>query len=607
MKLVSRRWMLWVCVMAALVGAAGFDMGLGLAWGQSGGGAVTQPASGAAGGSGLVGSHGLGGMPAGARVAVLPIKEAITTDVYQSVKQRIARAVQQGASVIVFQIDSDAGDIEVAQMVAAEIRLSPVSTVAWVDREALGPAAIIVASCHEVVTSSGPTVGVIDAQAALKTGTAMLVSERLGPVFKSLKEGAARSGTNYVFYEAMAVPGVEVYLISNKATGEKKLVNQTDYSVLVGGKDPDVARADEITRVAQKYALAVPSGPQDKLKLPDGTEIDPESLGAVLSNEPAAGLGQMGQWTLERQVHSGKMAWALTKPDIFDLGFARGELSGMADIQGRYQASSVFEIDVSWPESLAYWLISGPVRAALIILMITGIFIELKMPGLGYPGGVALVCAAILVGAPFMVGLASFWHVLVFLLGIVLLAVEIFVLPGFGVVGVAGVALILLGLVLLIVPTGPGGVYNTVPSGLIARVLLSTSAWTLTGMVGGLVGLFVALKFLPEIPGANRLIRTTTQPASGGVASLLDDGQGTVLAGAEAGISGDEALGGGRLKVGSEGFVLGGLRPAGMARFGEDTVDVVATTGWVPQGAKVKVTQIEGNRIYVEPVGDAVV
>ncbi len=587
----SRRWMLWVCVLTALASVLGFDAYDVRA--QGSGAASTQP---------MGSSGGLGALPAGARVAVLPIVGAINMDVYQSVKQRMGRAIQQGASVVVFRIDSDAGDVDVARMVADEIRMAPVSTVGWVDRQALGPAAIIVSACHEVISGPGPVVGVIDAQATIKSGTAMLVSDRLGPIIKTLKDGAVRSGTPYVFYQAMATPGVEAYLIAHKSTGATKLVNQTDYAVLVGGKDPDQMRQDEVNRVAQKFSLLMPAGTQDKLKLNDGTEIDAESVGAVLSNEPGAGLGEIGQWTLVRQVHTGKTAWALTKPDFMDLGFGKGEAANIGDIQTRFGASAVFEIDESWPESLAYWLISGPVRAALIILMIVGIFVEMKMPGLGYPGGMAMVCAAILVGAPFMVGLASFWHVLVFLLGIVLLAVEVFVIPGFGVVGVAGITLILLGLILLILPTGPGGGYNTIPSGLISRILLSTSAWTLTGLVGGMLGLFVALKFLPDIPGANRLIHTNIQPASGGVASTLEDGQGTVMAGSEAGISGDEVLGQGRLRVGSVGYVASGLRPAGLVRFGEDMVDVVATTGWVAQGAEVKVTQIEGNRIYVEPV-----
>lgn len=301
---VKRRWLLWVCVLCAFACVLGIDLADGRAQGAGGGqpGAnpSTQPGPGASGG--------LSSLPAGVRVAVLPIKEAITTDVYTSMKQRIGRAVQQGASVIVFQIDSDAGDMDVARMIAEEIRLAPVATVAWIDRQALGPAAIIVSACHEVVTGSGPVVGVIDAHAALRNGTAALVADRLGPIFDALETGAKRSGTPFVFYQAMATPGVEVYLISNKNTGQKKLVNQTDYAAMVGGKDPDALREAEIARVAQKYGMGVPTKTGEKLKLPDGTEIEPQALGAVLSQEAGSGVQEIGQWTLDRQVHSGKVA-----------------------------------------------------------------------------------------------------------------------------------------------------------------------------------------------------------------------------------------------------------------------------------------------------------
>ena len=102
----------------------------------------------------------------------------------------------------------------------------------------------------------------------------------------------------------------------------------------------------------------------------------------------------------------------------------------------------------SWQDDLKGFLMNPIFQSILIIIIIGGIYFEMQTPGLGFPSAASLL-AAILYFAPLYIdGLAANWEILVFIIGILLLAVEIFIIPGFGVAGISGIILIIGGLVM---------------------------------------------------------------------------------------------------------------------------------------------------------------
>ena len=86
------------------------------------------------------------------------------------------------------------------------------------------------------------------------------------------------------------------------------------------------------------------------------------------------------------------------------------------------------------------------VQGILIILILGGIYFEMQTPGVGLPLAVAIVAAVLYFAPLYLVGLAASREILVSLLGIILLAVELFVIPGFGIVGISGLVRISVGL-----------------------------------------------------------------------------------------------------------------------------------------------------------------
>src|SRR5262249_38499916 len=165
--------------------------------------------------------------------------------------------------------------------------------------------------------------------------------------------------------------------------------------------------------------------------------------------------------------------------------------------------------------------------------------------------------------------------VLLFVLGLILIGLEIFVLPGFGVTGISGIALMIVSLALVTLEKMPESSSDWLDLG--AR--LSTFGISL---VAAIAGAFMLAWYLPHIPYANRLV--LLPPSEEKDAAHMEE------------TSARAAL------LGAIGVAETALRPAGKARFGDDFLDVVAEGDYVNPGSRVQVIEIEGNRIVVKAV-----
>jgi len=227
-----------------------------------------------------------------------------------------------------------------------------------------------------------------------------------------------------------------------------------------------------------------------------------------------------------------------------------------------------FTVEQTGFEMLGRWLTAvGPL---LITIGFIAIYIEMKTPGIGLPAAVAALCFGLYFFGNFAAGLAGWEDVVLFGLGVVLLIVEIFVLPGFGVVGIAGIALILISLVMGMVQRLPGG--PILPSWPdveipIIKVILSFG--------GSVIVMALLARFLPETRFFKRLELSATSPTP-----PAPTGQPV-------------------LPVGAEGVAETQLRPAGKGRFGDRLVDVVTEGDLVPRGEAIRVLEVNGARVVV--------
>lgn len=279
---------------------------------------------------------------------------------------------------------------------------------------------------------------------------------------------------------------------------------------------------------------------------------------------------------IEGVIEKGKLL-TLTTEEALKLKLAEHKVSEIEEILTLYdlEDAQVVRASLTWSENLVRFLTHPVVSGLLLTFGLLGIFFELRMPGWGVSGTIGLICLALFFGAQYIVGLAQWIEPVLFLVGGVLLALELFVIPGFGVTGVSGILLIIASLFLSLVkeplPKTPVDISRllqatyVVAASLIATFLVATLSFT----------------FLTKFPLLSKLILTSEERGEKGFRSAPA-----------------------KLEkfMGKQGMTLTMLRPVGKAQFGDTIVDVVSEGELVEKGRQVEVIKVEGNRIVVSEV-----
>ncbi len=231
-------------------------------------------------------------------------------------------------------------------------------------------------------------------------------------------------------------------------------------------------------------------------------------------------------------------------------------------------------------ERLAYYI---TVLAPIFLLGgIVGTYIEMKTPGFGVPGIIALLCFLIFFAGHFVAGLAGYEVFGVFFLGLVLILVEIFILPGTIVPGLLGTALVIGSLVFAMIDRYPDeGIFPS-PE-MLLRPLLNLAI----AMGGAVIAGVVLAHFLPRTAFYHHLVLGTSLGA--GPALNHSQEKGTITHASS-------------LREGAEGIARSPLHPSGSVEFADELVDVVSDGDFVEIDSRVRVVRIEGSRIVVTPV-----
>ncbi|MFN3596383.1 MAG: NfeD family protein [Rubricoccaceae bacterium] len=249
------------------------------------------------------------------------------------------------------------------------------------------------------------------------------------------------------------------------------------------------------------------------------------------------------------------------------------EAVAAAGLEGR----TAVEHSASRTERLLRVLSSPAVASILLLLMLGGVYFELQTPGIGFAGATALVAATLFFAPHYLMGLVESWEIALFALGVILLLVEVFVLPGFGLFGIAGVVAVLGALLFSLIPN-VGFVY---PS----QAEIARATATLAAALVLVVLLAVSLgRYLPRSSAFGRLVLAPDLSAAQGYTASETDRA---------------------LVPGLRGTAATALRPAGTALLDGRRVDVVAEGGFVLPGTPVEVVSARGNRVVVRPVGEA--
>ncbi|MGI9040128.1 MAG: NfeD family protein [Gemmatimonadales bacterium] len=230
----------------------------------------------------------------------------------------------------------------------------------------------------------------------------------------------------------------------------------------------------------------------------------------------------------------------------------------------------VVRAEPNWAEQVVRFLTNPLVSPLLLSLGVLGLVFEIKTGAFGVGGALSLASLGLFFGSSFLLGLAGWEELLLLGLGMVALAVEVLILPGFGVAGVLGLVAVGSAMVLAMMGAAP------TTSDLVQAFAVLGASLVITAAV--------AYAWLRHVPNSGRFSGLFLR---GGAAQS----EGYVSATARGDL------------VGLDGIALTDLRPAGTARIGTERVDVVTEGEYVRQGSQVRVIRSEGYRHVVQGVG----
>ena len=479
--------------------------------------------------------------PRGTRVAVIYVEGEINSYTQRDLQRRFARAKAAGVQAVVLDIDSYGGLVTAGLDMSRFLKQQKdFHVTAFVSRKAISAGAMIAVACDEIVMTPSSTLGdcapiVMGPEGGLQSVDATNRAKMESPVIEDFRDSAQRNGYDTLLMESMVTVGREVYWVKN-GEGQRRFVDGETYAQL-----------------SKEGWTAV---------LPDRNPIDSKKSLLTVNATLAQQIG---------------IAKAAVVPDIDTFLADRG-----------WQA--VLRLERGPGDALIAFLSSGTVTFFLITIFSISIYVAMHAPGHGMAEVAMVSCLAVLLGVPLLTGYAEWWEVLCVLIGIILLALEIFVIPGFGITGVTGILLIIIGLMMTLVPPLPPEIPGFAPRVQLQWELVTRALLLVLGaMFTSLVAAFFISRHLPILPIGRKLVLTATvgRPLGGS---------------GEVPPAGDS---GGWIKVGDLGKTTTDLHPGGMAAFfdpilgDQRPVDVLGDGSFIPAGTAVIVHELRGQVIVV--------
>jgi len=524
--------------------------------------AASRPAEPRPGRAAQDGGTGLVGVPAARQaniVAVLPVRGEVDRITLRSLERRMREAVERGAGAVVIDLDTPGGEmlatLDICHLIRTE---APANTVAWINPKAFSAGTIIAMACRETLVHPEAVFG----DAAPIQGIPLLglrqlpVAERAkieAPLLSEVVESARRRGVDEKLVQSFVAVTMELWLIEEIRTGERMFVDAGEYEIAFGEAPPQL----------RQRGGALPGV--------EGAPAPPplSELATTPSTRRLLTASDRGTWRLVGQVIGAEELLTVRAEEALAYGLASGKATSLEDLRRFFGATEVIEIRESWSELLVRFLISWPVRLVLIVVLLVCLFIELAAPGFGVFGIAAGVALLLLIGAPALAGMAQWWEIALILLGLVLVAVELFVLPGFGVAGIAGVLCLFVGLV---------GTFMSGEVGSPAwqQGLLTGLATTLSALFAGSVAIWILSR---QAQGLRLFDRLILRDASTDPVPLAAGGTRPRSA---------------RAAIGSVGVAINPLRPTGQAEFAEGVHDVRSEDSFLETGARVRVVADRG-------------
>ncbi len=278
---------------------------------------------------------------------------------------------------------------------------------------------------------------------------------------------------------------------------------------------------------------------------------------------------------IEGIIDSGKVL-TFTAEEAIKHGYCEGKAENVNEVmeQAGIKSYTIAEFRPSLLDRIIGFLTNPFVSGILIMIIIGGIYFELQTPGVGFPLAAAAI-AAILYFAPlYLEGLVEHWEIIIFVVGVILLMVEIFAIPGFGVTGISGIVLMVAGLTLAMIDNE---IFRDPVNFNLMTILKPFGIVVLAVFIGLIGGIALSRKLLTSPLFPNLALQSNLNKEEGfvGIDTKIKN------------------------MVGAEGIAITTLRPSGKIQIENSWFDAVAEFGYIEKGSKVKVSKDESGQLYV--------
>lgn len=475
-----------------------------------------------------------------ARAAVIICKGLIDEGLLESIKRRTQEAMQEGADYLIYEIETYGGLLHAADKISNYLILEvpklskKARTVAYITTEAISAGAMISVSCQDIIMVENTRIGDC-APISLGGKLEGVEREKIESFTRAtFMRAAEANGYPKALLKAMVTMQAEVYRVKNLKTGE--------YEFFEGVHLPK-----------------------------DANEYDLDNKELIVSEDELLTL-----------TASDAVKYGVARAQVKDLA---GALAFLAGRDGVVFVGEPMVLETLWSEEMVRWLNSPAVMAVLVMVALLGVYIEFSTPGVGLPGLAAVICFGLIIGSKYLHGLANWVEIVLFGVGVLLLLVEIFVLPGFGIAGALGIICVLAGIFGMLIRNPPDK-FPWPHTSVEWQVFLNGVLGILVGFVGFIVLAWLFGRYLPKLQFLSGLILVPRSAQRGGPMRL------SMTTVPESKITG--------VRVGDVGEVVSILRPTGKARFGDAIVDVVAEGEFLGRGTEIEIIEIHGNRVVVK-------
>ncbi|MFW6011927.1 MAG: NfeD family protein [Desulfosalsimonas sp.] len=459
------------------------------------------------------------GEESGKKAFVVPVSGPVDPGMAAFIKRVHRETSKHPDSIVILEIDTPGGRVDSAlDIVDTMLKFPGEQTIAYVSPMALSAGAMIALSCSDLAMAPGSTIGDVAPIMQTGEGTRDLGEKFQSPIRAKFRALAERNGYPVALVEAMVTKEKEVFEVETEG-GENLYLDSAQYE--------DLIQNEEITIISKKTVVA-----KGELL----TMHDSEAMSYGFSSMTAESLEAL---------------------------FENFGLSGY----------ELVRIEPTWSEAMTRFI--DKIAPILMLIGLIGLYIEMKAPGFGLPGAVGVLCLALVFFSQYLAGLADYTEFFILVAGIVLIGVEVFVLPGFGIAGFAGMVLIVIGIILamqdFVVPD-PSLPWQK-------EILIENGVRVLGSYIAAMVAGLVFIRYvMPRIPSSRE---------GPYLASSLKDAKAETR---EAGL----------VSPGDTGVAITYLRPSGKAEINNEMFDVITENQFLDKDTPVKVIDIRGNRIIVD-------